>query len=135
MIILDTNVISQMTRDLTPIEAWFDNQRVSDMHITTTTVTEIIYGLERLPPGRAREFLTQRWQSFETAYSDRTLGITPDIAHLAGQVLAVRESIGRRIHLSDAQIAATAIRHRATLATRNTKDFEGLGITLINPWD
>ncbi len=134
MIILDTNVLSQLARDPGPIAEWMARNAREDLHITATTVTEIIYGLERLPAGRRREALERQWQSLEVTWRRRVLDITREVAHIAGRVLAVREALGRRLALADAQIAGAAIRHGAVLATRNTRDFDGLGIDLVDPW-
>ena len=67
-------------------------------------------------------------------WTDRILPVTLAVAHEAGLVLAERQAQGRPISLSDAQIAASARAYRARLATRNIRDFEGLGIDLIDPW-
>ena len=51
------------------------------------------------------------------------------------QILAARRKIGRPIREMDAQIAAIARVHGATLATRDVNDFAGCGLTVVNPWD
>ena len=135
MIILDTNVISQLTRDPTPIESWITREIGSDLRLSATTVTEIVYGLERLPPGQRRRGLEEQWHVLEQQWRQRILDITPEIAHIAGRCMAEKETSGRRLTLADAQIAGTALVHDAVLATRNTKDFDDLGIRLVNPWE
>lgn len=134
MIILDTNVVSDVMADRQPVAAWFAEQDGNAIRLAATTVTEIVFGLERLPPGRRRDVLRSDWAELLSMWGDRILPVTVTVAHEAGLVLAQRESQGRPIHLSDAQIAATARAYGLPLATRNTKDFDGLGIELVDPW-
>ena len=134
MIILDTNVLSDVMRNRAPVLAWLVEQERDDLRLAATTVTEIVYGLERLPAGRRRDLLSSDWAALLSTWSDRVLPVSLAVSHEAGVILAEREGQGRPISLADAQIAATARARRAALATRNTKDFEGLGIDLVDPW-
>lgn len=66
-----------------------------------------------------------------------TIGANPPVVHIApifGTSRRRRRTLGRPIEVADAQIAAVCLVHDATLATRNTDDFEGLGLALIDPW-
>lgn len=133
MIILDTNVLSDLTRDDSPARAWVKSRTDESLWLAATTVTEIVFGLERLPAGRRRDALRAHWTGLLEVWAGRVLPVTLEIAHESGVILAQRAALGRVIPLADAQIAATARVHGASLATRNTKDFEGLGIDLIDP--
>lgn len=135
MILLDTNVIGELPSVESAIRPWFVKQDPSQFRISVTSLTEINFGFQRLPTGRKRSQLLADWVEFADWLTPRTLPITVTIANMAGAVLAQRELLGRRIDLADAQIAATALVHRAALATRNTKDFDDLGIELVNPWE
>lgn len=132
MIVLDTNVISAVMRGDDAASNFLD--QVDDPWMSVTTITEISYGLHRLPEGRRRESLDEHWRNILEAWHNRILPITPNIAGLSGAVMAQRERIGQPVALADAQIAATCLAHDAAIATGNTRDFEHLGLTIINPW-
>jgi predicted nucleic acid-binding protein len=137
VIILDTNVISELTRQNPEpnVETWLDSQSTGEVAITAITVAELLYGVARLPVGRRRKALAEE---IDGVINDDLGGrVAPFGIIAAGQYPAVvvgREKIGRPIDKADAQIAAICRARGATLATRNTADFTDTGIDLINPW-
>lgn len=137
MILLDTNVISELIRP-SPDAAvrYFLRSRSSDELFTSSICeAEIRYGLTRMPSGRRREELTVRVAAFlSDAFSDRILPFDTACAAHYGEIRAAREAAGRPITVEDAMIAATVRAHGAVLATRNLADFEGTRITVVNPW-
>ncbi|MCX8527786.1 MAG: type II toxin-antitoxin system VapC family toxin [Candidatus Nanopelagicales bacterium] len=136
MIVLDTNVVSEvMTGEPTsPALTWLTNQSTADLRISAVTVMEISYGLSRLPNGRKKNRLSTFWDGIVDVWAANILVIDLDSARLAGEMLGMRSHAGRPLHFADALIAAVSLRHGAALATRNVKDFGGLGLTLVNPW-
>ncbi|NRQ50425.1 type II toxin-antitoxin system VapC family toxin [Aeromicrobium stalagmiti] len=135
MIIVDTNVVSDLMRGGTPqVLAWLSTVAGEDLYTTVITRSEIRYGIARLPQGKRRDDLDRRASAFLDEVADRTLRLDVAAADRYGFVVAERESAGRPIPRSDAQIASIAYVHRATVATRNTRDFEGCGISLIDPF-
>jgi hypothetical protein len=138
VIVLDTNVISELMR-ATPdrhVIDWVDAQPASDLFLTAITLAELLYGVARLPHGRRRSTIADTLERVVTTDFDRRVVSFDDIA--AGQyaeLVAARERAGRPIGLADAQIAAICRSYGATLATRNTADFEDTGVVLANPWD
>ena len=72
---------------------------------------------------------------FRLDFRDRVLSFDPDAALHYADIAAKRRTQGRAISQSDAMIAAISRSHDMVLATRNTKDFEGLGLRLINPFE
>ncbi|KAB1641694.1 type II toxin-antitoxin system VapC family toxin [Gulosibacter chungangensis] len=137
MIVLDTNVISEIFRpepDLRVV-AWIEGLQ-DDVAITSVTLAELLAGVARLPDGKRRSTLAARINMALEPYRD-TRAILPFDESAAEQyaaVLVARERDGRPIHTADAQIAAICRANGAICATRNTSDFEGTGIELINPW-
>ncbi|WP_048308837.1 type II toxin-antitoxin system VapC family toxin [Halomonas sp. PR-M31] len=138
MIVLDTNVLSELMRPVPDdrVVNWLDRQNSTAVTISAITVAEILYGIERLPGGkRKRDLAAMAAAMFEEEFAGRILSFDSEAAvHYAEQV-AASESAGRQVQMADAQIAAICIRHEAVLATRNIKDFETLGIGTINPWE
>ena len=138
MTILDTNVLSEaMTPTPSPkVTAWMAELRLGqELYLTTITVAEILYGIELLPNGKRREKLyAQAEATFAEDFAGRILPFDWEAARMFAKIAADRRSQGWPIAEFDAQIAAVARACGAALATRNTGDFEGCGVRLINPW-
>ncbi|MCL2091974.1 MAG: type II toxin-antitoxin system VapC family toxin [Micrococcales bacterium] len=137
MIVAATNVVSELMRDdpAPLVVNWARGIDATDLTITVVTVTEIEYGLARLPDGRRKRDLTARWHRVLSGYSDRLLDYDLEAAQAAADMLAERDRVGRSVSLADAQIAGICRAQGLRLATRNTKDFDSLGLDLINPFD
>ncbi len=103
--------------------------------MSVVTLAEIRDGIEQLPAGIRRARLDQ-WLTFELPhrFDGRTLDIDAMIAIECGRVMARKQKSGRAVDAMDSLIAASALCHDLTLVTRNTADFENLGLHLINPW-
>lgn len=137
MIVLDTNVLSELTRPAPEpdVVAWMDAQPVSELVTTAVTAAEMRYGVARLPDGRRRSQLAVSVQAMlDIDFSGRIEAFDDAAARQYPQVVTVRDRLGRPITLADAQIAAICRARGARLATRNTSDFEDTGVSLINPW-
>lgn len=135
MIALDTNVVSELMR-ATPddrVMRWLDAQAPDTLVITSVTVAELLYGIARLPAGRRR---TQLEAAFaETLEEEFTILPFDEAAAVDyATIVASQEMRGRKVSMADAMIAATCMTAGATLATRNTKDFDPLGVELVDPW-
>jgi toxin FitB len=138
MIILDTNVLSELMKSQPDqlVLQWIGQYKATSLFITTLTQAEILYGLELLPEGKRRTALKKAAQSmFEIDFAQRILPFDSYAAQEFAVIAAKRRTIGRPISQIDAQIAAIAHCHHATLATRNVVDFEQCGISIINPWE
>jgi toxin FitB len=136
MIVLDTNVMSVlMRRDGDPIAVgWLDRQPPESIWITAVTIFELQFGLELLAQGRRRRQLEDEFaRALDEDFEGRILPFEQTAAREAASIAARRRQVGRSIELRDAQIAGIAAARRATLATRNTRHFAELGITLVDP--
>lgn len=137
MILLDTNVISEIMRPDPDarVAAWMMAQPAPDLFTTAITEAEIFKGIEIMPLGKRRRELVEVAKAyFHLDMASRILSFDSAAAHRFAAIFAYRRKIGRQIQPLDAQIAAIAKEHRAALATRNTDDFTDCGIELINPW-
>ena len=138
MIVLDTNVLSELMRpdpDQAVI-AWMDSQEPAQLFLTAVTVAEILYGIARLPDGKRKAGLRERGVAMlQEDFAGRIISFDEAAAAQYAEVVCERQSSGRSIGMADAQIAAICrALNGATLATRNSRDFEGIGLDLANPW-
>ena len=138
MIILDTNILSELMRsEPSPqVISWLDSLSTADIATTAITVAELRYGAARLPSGRRKAALMVAIQSM--LREDLDGRIEPFDASAAtdyASIVTEREASGRPIAMADAQIAAICRSLGAELATRNVKDFVGTGIDVTNPWE
>jgi predicted nucleic acid-binding protein len=137
MIILDTNVVSELMRarpDKAVVD-WIDARPLTGMYTTSVTEAEILHGIQLLPKGKRRDAIAAAASGmFEGDFAGRILVFGSDAAKVYALIVAMRRSKGRPIAAFDAQIAAIARASGASLATRNVGDFEGCGIDVIDPW-
>lgn len=137
MTILDTNVVSELMKPVPSphVTAWLSSQRREELFITAITISETLYGIELLPRGKRREALLREADAaFSEGFAEHVLTFDESAARIFALISAARRSQGRPIGIHDAQIAAITRVHRATLATRDTADFAGCGVSLVNPW-
>lgn len=134
MIVLDTNVVSELMKPSPDPQVYRWLGGLGDQSLTTTAVTvaEIEFGLQRLPVGQRRSAL---FASFETLVAALTvLPLDDAAARAAGRLRAMREAAGLSSPPSDMMIAGIAAVAGAALATRNSRDFGGLPLEVIDPW-
>lgn len=138
MTILDTNVLSEVVkpRPEPVVMEWLSLQAFHDVYLTSITMAEVLHGLERMPAGKRRAALKVAVEGlFQHEFAGRILPFDEMAALNYGQLVTEREKAGRPMQPFDAQIAAIARQHGATVATRNTPHFEQSGVALVNPWD
>lgn len=100
------------------------------------TLTELRYGVERMPVGNPRVRLDS-WivNELPLRFEGRILPINPIVAEVCGRIVARSEAAGRRMEVTDAFIAATANVHRLTVVTRNVSELEVAITNILNPWN
>jgi predicted nucleic acid-binding protein len=137
MIILDTNVVSEILRPKPAprVEAWLAGQNGADIFLTAISEAELRYGVAVQAKGKRREALVEAVNGMLRAdFRDRILPFDSAAALEYASIGAERWAAGRPISQFDCQIAAIARAHGATMATRNVSDFEGCGVDVIDPW-
>lgn len=136
MIVLDTNVVSELMRaGRSPVvEGWVRGHSASELYTTSVTLAEVVYGIARLPGGHRKALLEAAAEAVFAAFPGQVLAFDAAAARQYGEVVDHRERAGTPIDGFDAQIASICRAHNAALATRNVKDFADTGITLIDPW-
>lgn len=137
MIVLDTNVISELARQEPDpgVLSWLDSFEIAGLVTTAITAAELRYGVTRLPDGhRKRELAAIIHGILTEDFHGRVLPFDDSASVCYADIVTGRERSGRPIGIPDAQIAAICRDLSAVLATRNTADFEDTGIELVNPW-
>ncbi len=137
MIVLDTNVISELMRSNPDphVLAWLAPQPVESLFTTALTQAEILYGLALLPSGRRQDALLAAARAmFENDLAGRILPFDSEAARAYAEIAAGRRQGGHPISQIDAQIAGITRSRGARLATRNVRDFEACGVEVIDPW-
>ena len=137
MIVLDTNVISELARRAPHLGvlSWLDSLEISEVVTSAITAAELRYGVARLPDGHRKRELAAVIRGILTEdFHGRVLPFDERASIRYADIVTGREGIGRPIGVADAQIAAICRDLGAVLATRNTPDFEETGIELVNPW-
>ncbi|WP_119391095.1 type II toxin-antitoxin system VapC family toxin [Taklimakanibacter lacteus] len=137
MIVLDTNVLSEMLR-VSPeprVAEWLNDQPRASIFTTTVTRGELLYGIRVLPAGKRRD---QLWDAviriLDIDMAGQVLTFDSLAADEFAQISATRRATGRPISQFDAQIAGITRSRGAQLATRNASDFDACGFDVINPW-
>jgi hypothetical protein len=137
--VLDTNVVSEwmrpeVDRDVT---LWLDRVGAGRLAIAAPTVSELRYGVERLPDGSKREALKTRIEELLALFFDRrVIPFGRDEADACGRLMAKKRALGDGLedHIADAMIAACALVAGLAVATRNEAQFRNTGVKFVNPW-
>ena len=132
--LLDTNVVSEITKTRPNPNAAAFVAGNPDLWLCSIVVHELEFGLQLLPAGRRRDEKRAAHIEFVTIYQDRILPLGRLAAEHAAQFRARSLRAGLTVALGDTLIAGTAAAHGLTVATRNVRDFERLGVEVINPW-
>jgi hypothetical protein len=138
MNLLDTNVISEtmLDRPDSAVSAWVDAQPRNELWTASVVIAELLAGIETMPAGQKQLALREAVEDMvlDDFYGQILPFNLPAARHYA-QILATRQKMGRPIREMDAQIAAIASAHGATLVTRDVNDFAGCNLTVVNPWE
>jgi len=138
MIVLDTNVISELMRSQPhpSVFAWAASQPRSSLYTTSINCAELLFGIRALPEGRRRTALANAAAAmFEEELGGRILPFEAPAAARYADIVVDRRRFGAPIEAFDALIAAAALVAGAAVATRDIGGFEGCGLTLVNPWE
>jgi len=136
-LLLDTNVLSEVTRPAPDARVldWLEGLDEDRSFISVVSIAEIRRGVALMYEGRKREALAE-WlaRDLPQRFDQRVLPVDEPVALAWGDLMGLAKRSGRGLSSMDGLIAATAIAQQLTLATRNTRDFEGFGIELFDPW-
>lgn len=136
MILLDTCVISEVVRRRPDarVMAWFESVPDDVLFLSALTLGELRKGIALKDDDAQRVELRAWADGLERDFHDRILDVDVSVATHWGRISAEGQRAGTPVAPVDGLIAATALRHGMTLATRNTRDFRVGGVMVINPW-
>lgn len=137
MIVVDTNVVSEMMRaqpDRT-VATWFHKLQPADLALSVVTLFELRYGMALLPTSAERRRLENLLERFEAGSFGKVLPVDRNAAHRAAEFRSTRRRMGRPVSVPDSLIAGIALGSDASLATRNGRDFLHAGLVLIDPFE
>jgi predicted nucleic acid-binding protein len=128
MLLVDTNIISELCRPQPDpgVLSWAED--VKEFRLSVISVEEIAHGLTWRPNPRIQAWV----EGFFSRH--QLLPILPEIARRAGELRGRLAAQGSPRSQADMLIAATALTHDLTLATRNVRDFDGCGVAILNPF-
>lgn len=138
--LVDTNVLSEFSRRGAPdprVKKWLEAAAPGSLYVSILTLAEIRRGIELLPPSKRRDQL-QQWletELLESFDSANVLPVTRAIGDRWAALSARAQERGVQTSVIDGLVAATALEHDLAVATRNVKDFVGLGVEILNPWE
>jgi len=138
MIVLDTNVISEMMQDKanTLLVKWLDAKPLESIWTTSVCVYEILYGINILEESKHKRYLKKSFERIlEQSMESRVLDFDGAAAQEAASISSRLRAIGRSVEIRDVQIAGIVAARRGTLVTRNTKHFAETGVPLVDPWE
>ena len=132
--LLDTNILSELRKGARcdpNVSNWAAKESTQSHYISVLSLGEIRKGIELLRKKSPEKCIPlENWlQKLHSDYANCTIAITTEISKRWGEL-----SAHRPLPVIDSLLAATALEHGFTLATRNTKDFDGLGISIVNPF-
>ncbi len=137
MVVLDTNVVSELMRDdpHSDVLVWLDDRPTRELFVTAVTEAEVRTGIAFLPEGRRRRGIAAAAdRAFGGLFAGRVLPFDSEAARAYAEIAAARRVAGRPVSQADGQIAAIARSRGMAVATRNVRDFDDMGIDIIDPW-
>jgi tRNA(fMet)-specific endonuclease VapC len=135
--LLDTNVISELvaTKPSQRVVKWLDSLDPNDVYLSVITIGEIRKGIEKLPESRRKTRL-RMWLTGDLLlrFDGHILSLDVEVMLTWGELTGRLERVGKPLSAIDSLIAALALHHECSLATRNEDDFRETGVVVVNPW-
>ena len=136
-LLLDTNVVSELLRPSPnpAVESWIAARLASELYFSAVGEAELRYGVAMLPEGQRKSALATAIEGImREDFEDRILPFDSNAARAYANIVAAHRAAGRTVTTADCQIAAIAHSRAMTVATRNVRDFEDIGIEVVDPW-
>ena len=136
MILVDTNVLSELTRPVPEprVIAWLEVNEPA-LALPAVALAELRYGIARLPDGRRRSGLLHFWRATCAQFRGRIFSSGSNLRTAAAVGAAPAQQAGRRPNTQSGPIAASELGHGWRAPTRNVGDFGATGVAIVNPWE
>lgn len=136
MIVLDTNVISEMMKPEpnSSVHSWINEQVSNTLYLSTVTFAELLFGIGSLPDGKRKRNLNLAFEGLQRLFRDRVLPFDVDASRCYAELAVIARNNGRGFPTPDGYIAAIAVSRGFIVASRDTAPFEAAKIDVINPW-
>lgn len=134
--LLDTCLLSEVWKP-TPNEGvldWLAASIEEELFMSVLSLGELRRGIDLLADGKKKQRLAKDYVALRSRFSTRVLGISAVVAERWGSVGAEARRAGKRVHVVDGLIAATALVRGLTVVTRNVGDFAGTAVPVLDPW-
>jgi toxin FitB len=135
--LLDTCVVSELVNIKSDmlVHRWLSNRKSSELFISAMTWAELARGVVKLPKSKRKTDLELWLGQLEVCFEDRVLPYDKGVAQIWAKLVTDAEKKGKTIPAFDSIIAATAKAHACLVVTRNVRDFENVGVDVVNPWE
>lgn len=136
MIVLDTNVVSEMMkpRPDSAVRAWFNGQAAETLFLPSIALAEILFGIAALPAGRRKDALAQALDGLMALFTGRVLPFDAEAARRFAELAVKARTSGKPLSTADGYIAAIAASREFLVASRDTAPFAAAGLTVVDPW-
>ena len=136
-LLLDTDVVSELLRPSPnpAVESWVAEHAAAELYFSTVGEAELRFGVAMLSEGQRKHVLATAIEGIlREDFEDRILPFDSSAACAYANIAAAHRATGRTVASADCQIAAIAHSRGMTVATRNVRDFEDIGIEVVDPW-
>ena len=136
MIVLDTNVVSEMMRPAPNpfVQRWLNNQAIETLYLSSITLAELLFGVAVLPTGKRKDLLAHALDDLMALFKDRVLSFDADAAKRYADLAVAAKNNGRGFPTADGYIASIAISRGFIVVSRDTAPYEAAHVAVINPW-
>ena len=132
--LIDTNVLSEPAKPApnAKLLRWLADHD-AELLISVLTLGEIVKGIELMSSGKRRRAMERWFEQIEEWATDRVLPVDAEVMRAWGAYYAKQSKRGRALDVMDSLLAATALTHGLTIASRNLTDFPD--VPGVNPWE
>jgi len=137
MIILDTNVISELMKDnpCKKVQEYINDQILENVYLTSVNVAEILQGIKLLPNSNKKDFLNRSFNDFFNLFVGRVLPFDLKASIYYSDLVSNAKVKGFSFCVADAAIASIVLSNNFAIVTRDEKPFKFAGLEVINPWN
>ena len=137
MILLDTNVVSEMMKPVPNlmVQRWLDEQAAETLYLSSVTIAEAMFGIAAMPDGKRKHGLAQALDVWVGLFEGRVLPFDLNAARRYAEFAASARASGKGFPTPDGYIAAIAAANGFAVASRDNRAFVAAGLHVIDPWE